>query len=146
MQRQVLSRIVIVALAALGLAVSACKDPDNGHPGHDGAPERGGPAPQTKSKAALAPAEGAAVKILRPGKDQVFTGDQIPLQFELVKGKRGRHVHAYVNGELMGMFESTNGTLTGVPPGKHTLQLRVATADHKTELDAVDAVNFSVRQ
>ena len=94
---------------------------------------------------ALKPAEGASVKIISPTKDQVFTGDKISLAFKLNKGKRGAHVHAYVDGELMGMFQGDKGTLNGVKPGKHTLELRVATADHNTELDATDKVNFSVK-
>ncbi len=95
-------------------------------------------------KAALKPAEGASVKIISPKAGQVFKGDSVPLEFELKKGKRGEHVHAYVNGELMGMFNSSKGTLTGVKPGNHTLELRVATKDHNTELDASARVTFSV--
>lgn len=137
---------IIVSLAVLGLMISACKDHKTAHSDHDASHSQSGQISQTQSAAVLAPAEGAGVKILTPIKDQVFSGDQIPLQFELVKGKRGQHVHAYVDGELMGMFESTKGTLTGVKPGKHTLELRVVTSDHKTELDAADKVNFSVQQ
>jgi hypothetical protein len=93
----------------------------------------------------LLPADGASVKILSPTKDQIFQKDQIPLQFKLVKGKRGHHVHAYVNGELMGMFNSQTGTLTGITPGKHVLELRVVAEDHKSELDAIDRVSFIVK-
>jgi hypothetical protein len=95
--------------------------------------------------AKLLPAEGAAVKILSPKKEQIFTGDRVPLEFTLVKGKRGEHVHAYVNGELMGMFNSQTGTLTGIKPGRHLLELRVVAEDHKSELDATDKVPFTVR-
>lgn len=98
-----------------------------------------------KSSAALRPAEGASVKILSPTAGQSFKGDQVPLQFKLVKGKKGHHVHAYVDGELMGMFESDKGTLTGIKPGKHTLELRVIAADHETELDVKDKVEFTVK-
>jgi hypothetical protein len=139
-------RIFIISVAALTLLISSCKDHTTKHSGHEAAPSPTGPSAQAKSAAVLEPAEGAAVKILTPSQDQVFTGDQIPLQFELVKGKRGQHVHAYIDGELMGMFESTKGTLTGVKPGKHTLELRVVTSDHKTELDATDKMDFSVKQ
>ena len=93
----------------------------------------------------LLPADGASVKILLPTKDQIFQKDQIPLQFKLVKGKRGHHVHAYVNGELMGMFNSQTGTLTGIKPGKHVLELRVVAEDHQSELDAIDRVLFTVK-
>jgi hypothetical protein len=93
----------------------------------------------------LLPADGASVKILSPTKDQIFQKDQIPLEFRIVKGKRGHHVHAYVNGELMGMFNSQTGTLAGLKPGKHVLELRVVAEDHKSELDAIDKVSFVVK-
>jgi protein SCO1/2 len=98
----------------------------------------------TVPKTDLKPAEGAGVAILTPKPGQVFTGDQIPLHWKFVKGKRGHHLHVYVNGELMGMFEGEKGTLTGIRPGKHLLEVRVA-ADHQMELDAIDRVNFLVK-
>jgi hypothetical protein len=69
----------------------------------------------------------------------------VPLKFSFIKGKRGHHVHAYLDGELMGMFESEQGTLNGVAPGRHTLELRVVAADHQTELAAKDRVEFVVK-
>ncbi len=63
----------------------------------------------------------------------------------MTKGKIGEHVHAYVDGEMMGMFKSAKGTLTGIKPGKHTLELRVATSDHNTELNATDKVTFTTK-
>ena len=71
---------------------------------------------KTPAATDLKPAEGASVKIVSPKKGKVIKGDQVPLQFKLVKGRRGSHVHAYVDGELMGMFQSENGTLTGSSP------------------------------
>ena len=99
-------------------------------------PEKAAPKP------ALQPAEGAGVKIISPKSGQTFKGDEIPLQFKMTKGKRGSHVHAYVDGELMGMFQSEKGTLTGIKPGQHTLELRVVAEDHQTELNAVDKLRF----
>jgi uncharacterized membrane protein len=95
--------------------------------------------------AALAPAEGATVKILSPTVGQVFDNDKIPLRFAFTPGKRGHHVHAYVDGELMGMFESRSGTLNGIRPGRHTLELRVVAEDHQTELEATDRSEFIVK-
>jgi hypothetical protein len=100
---------------------------------------------KTTAKPALKPAEGAKVKIVAPKQDQVLKGDSVPLEFKLTKGKRGHHAHAYVDGELMGMFESEKGTLNGIKPGKHTLELRVVAEDHKTELDATDKVTFTIK-
>jgi hypothetical protein len=96
-------------------------------------------------KSTLQPAEGASIKIISPKPGQVIKGDRVDLQFKLVKGKRGEHVHAYVDGELMGMFETEKGILNGVKPGQHTLELRVATDDHKTELTATDEIKFTTK-
>jgi hypothetical protein len=93
----------------------------------------------------LQPAEGARVKIVSPTAGQVIKGDKVPLQFKLTKGKRGEHVHVYVDGEMMGMFKTEKGTLNGLKPGQHTLELRVATADHNTELAATDKVTFTTK-
>ena len=104
------------------------------------------PAPaKTTAKPALKPAEGASVKIVTPKKDQVIKGDKVAMEFKLTKGKRGHHAHAYVDGELMGMFESEKGTLNAIKPGKHILELRVVAEDHKTELDATDKVTFTTK-
>jgi hypothetical protein len=100
---------------------------------------------KTSGKSSLKPAEGASVKILSPTKGQTFKGDQVPIQFKLVKGKAGHHVHAYVDNELVGMFEGERGTLNGIKPGAHVLKLRVVAGDHKTELDASDEISFSVK-
>ena len=54
-------------------------------------------------------------------------------------------MHAYVDGELVGMFKGEKGTLMGIEPGKHTLELRVVAEDHVTELDASDKVRFVVK-
>jgi putative copper export protein len=93
----------------------------------------------------LQPAGGARVKILSPAADQVFAGDKVPLRFKLTKGKRGDHVHVYIDGELMGMFLSEQGALNGIEPGRHVLELRVVAEDHQTELDARDRVSFIVQ-
>ena len=94
----------------------------------------------------LQPAEGAKVTILSPKPGEIFHSDEVPLRYEFVKGKRGNHLHAYVDGQLMGMFSGpTGGTLTGIQPGKHVLELRVTTEDHLTELDATAKVSFVVQ-
>ena len=97
------------------------------------------------SPSTLKPPEGASVKIVSPKAGEILKGDKVPLQFKLTKGKRGEHVHAYVDGEMMGMFKSEKGTLTGIQPGKHTLELRVVAKDHQTELDASDKVKFVIK-
>jgi hypothetical protein len=97
------------------------------------------------AKEQLKPAQGASVKIVSPKPGQVLKGGSVPLEFQLKKGKIGEHVHAYIDGEMAGMFKTTKGTLTGIKPGEHTLELRVATGDHNTELDATDRIRFVVK-
>jgi putative copper export protein len=118
--------------------------PPAAHTAHKSSPAMTG-AHATHNIDKLLPAEGASVRILSPKSGQIFKGDQIPISFKFVKGKRAEHVHAYVDGELMGMFTGQKGTLTGIQPGHHTLELRVATRDHQSELDAVDRVDFLVK-
>lgn len=96
-------------------------------------------------RSALKPAEGAGVKIISPKANQIVKGDAVPLQIKLTRGKRGEHVHAYIDGELVGMFKTETGTLNGIKRGRHTLEIRVITADHNTELDATDQVTFTVK-
>jgi hypothetical protein len=96
-------------------------------------------------KSQLKPAQGASVKIISPKPGQVIKGDSVALEFRMKKGKVGEHVHAYVDREMAGMFKTTKGTLTGIKPGAHTLELRVATEDHGTELDATDKIHFVVQ-
>ena len=139
MPAAILLGAIILLLPTGRKGVSAAQSAHHDKHGHT---QRSDP---VTSSGKLLPAEGAAVKILSPKKEQIFTSDRIPLEFSLVKGKRGEHVHAYVNGELMGMFNSQTGTLTGIRPGKHVLELRVVAADHKSELDATDRVSFTVK-
>jgi len=91
------------------------------------------------------PAQGASVKILSPKTGDVFASDRVPLSFALIAGRVGHHVHAYVDGELMGMFQSKTGALNGLKPGRHALELRVVAEDHQSELDAFDRIEFTVK-
>lgn len=93
----------------------------------------------------LAPAEGSSVEILSPKDGEVFQGDQVPVRFRIIKGRQGNHIHAYVDGDLMGMFETETGTLTGIAPGRHRLDVRMVAKDHRTELKASDSVVFVMK-
>jgi len=85
-------------------------------------------------RSALKPAEGASIKIIAPQEGQVFKWEEIPISYNWTKGKRGHHLHAYVDGELMGMFSHPKREiLTGIEPGQHTLELRVVAEDHQTD-------------
>jgi hypothetical protein len=46
---------------------------------------------------------------------------------------------------VAGMFKGSKGTLNVVKPVTHTLELRVTTGDHNTELNATDKVSFTTK-
>ena len=131
---------VIAALGFVGIVTAAqeTRDPMKGM-------DMPAKALKTPSKTSLKPAQGASVKIVSPRAGQTIKGDAVPLEFKLTKGKVGEHVHAYVDGEMAGMFKGAKGTLNGIKPGRHTLELRVVTGDHNTELDATDKVTFTTK-
>ncbi|MBM2805016.1 MAG: uncharacterized protein HW419_2909 [Deltaproteobacteria bacterium] len=122
--------LISIAVLVIALPFAAAAQHDHG---------------KSTAPTALKPAEGASIKILAPTKGQSFKGDKVEIHYKLTKGKRGHHAHAYVDDELMGMFESDKGTLNGIKPGKHILELRVVADDHTTELDAKDRVEFVVK-
>lgn len=139
---------ILNLLGALAIALTARPFVAAAQEGHD--QMKGMDMPMKHSdkipaKSGLKPAQGASVEIVSPKAGQVIKGDSVPLEFKLTKGKIGEHVHAYVDGEMAGMFQSSKGTLNGIKPGQHTLELRVATADHNTELNATDRVTFTTR-
>ena len=131
-----IERSLVLLVAAWAVSIPAVVPAQDSHMKHSetmhGAP-------------ALKPAQGASVKIISPKNGQAFKGDQVPVEFKLVKGKSAEHVHAYVDGELMGMFKGDKGTLTGIKPGSHTLELRAVMEDHMTELNASDRVKFVIQ-
>jgi hypothetical protein len=136
-----LAVLVAIVFVVAGVAPAAQE-------GHDHMKGMDMPTKQTRkapAKSALKPAQGASVKIVSPRAGQVIKGDSVPLEFKLTKGKIGEHVHAYVDGEMAGMFKGSKGTLNGVKPGQHTLELRVTTGDHNTELNATDKVTFTTK-
>ena len=119
--------------------------PPGVHAVHQKAAEAQAAQPATASEKKYLPAQGASVKIVEPKNGAIVTADRMPLRFTLHTGKHGDHVHAYIDGELMGMFQSKSGTLNGLKPGRHMLELRVVAADHQSELDAYDRVEFTVK-
>jgi hypothetical protein len=133
----------LLAIATFALGLPTCVLAQHSHA--PGSQPAGKPATAKPEKGALKPAEGASIKIISPIRGQLFKGDKVPVEYKLIKGKRGHHAHAYVDGELMAMFQSEKGTLNEIKPGKHTLELRVVAADHVTELDASDKVEFTVK-
>jgi hypothetical protein len=133
--------VIAIVLIAGGISSAA----QEGHDHMKGMDMPAKQADKMPAKSALKPAQGASVKIISPKAGQIINGDSVPLEFKMTKGKVGEHVHAYVDGEMAGMFKGSKGTLNGIKPGQHALELRVATGDHNTELDATDKVTFTTK-
>jgi hypothetical protein len=139
-----MKNLILTAIAVIGLLVAAlpAAAQEGAMKGMDMPMQHSDKmAPQSMLK----PAQGASVKIIAPKAGQIIKGDAVSLEFTLTKGKVGEHVHAYVDGQMAGMFKSSKGTLNGIKPGQHSLELRVATGDHNTELDATDKVTFTTK-
>lgn len=130
-----------MVLAVSGLVAAA----QDGHEHMQGMDMPAKSSDKAMPSSTLKPAQGASVKIVSPKPGQLIKGDSVPLEFKLVKGKIGEHVHAYVDSEMAGMFKGSKGTLNGLKPGTHTLELRVTTGDHNTELNATDKVSFTTK-
>lgn len=136
----------IVCALAMVLAVSGLVAPaQDGHEHMQGMDMPAKSSDKAMPPSTLKPAQGASVKIVSPKPGQLIKGDSVPIEFKLVKGKIGEHVHAYIDGEMAGMFKGSKGTLNGLKPGTHTLELRVTTGDHNTELNATDKVSFTTK-
>ena len=138
---KILNLVALLAMLCFAGVVTAAQDSHDHMKGMD-MPAK---AEKTPAKTSLKPAQGASVKIVSPRAGQTIKGDAVALEFKLTKGKVGEHVHAYVDGEMAGMFKGAKGTLNGLKPGQHTLELRVVTSDHNTELDATDKVTFTTK-
>ncbi len=138
-----MTRRTLLAAAVLTMTLPLCAWAQHDHSKSHQPPAK--PATAKTANPAPKPAEGASIKVISPTRGQVLKGDKVPIEYRLTKGKRGHHAHAYLDGELMGMFESEKGTLNGIKPGKHVLELRVVASDHVTELDAADKVEFTVK-
>ena len=92
------------------------------------------------------PAEGAQVKILSPAAAANIHRRQSAVKIHLNQGQ-ARRARARVHRRRIDWvcLESQQGTLNGIAPGRHTLELRVVAADHQTELDAKDRIEFIVK-
>jgi len=60
-------------------------------------------------RSTLKPAQRPSVEIISPKTWQMIKGDSAPIEFQRNKGKVGEHIHAYVDGEMAGMFETSKG-------------------------------------
>lgn len=73
------------------------------------------------------------IRILSPKLGEILpAGEEIMLSYQLIRGLRdnGDHIHVYVDGENEGTSKRSPRSLGKLPPGKHTVVVKVATHDH----------------
>lgn len=70
----------------------------------------------------LAPADGATLDVMEQNK----------VEYAVVPGPRGDHVHLYVDGSEAAILRALKGsyTLESLTPGKHTLCVKVVNKNH----------------
>lgn len=74
---------------------------------------------------------GEKVVIKSPKPNAVVKGPSVTVTWDLTKGDRADHVHLYLNGKNTGPKPGSSATLTGLKPGRYSLELRVSTKNHK---------------
>jgi hypothetical protein len=123
---------VLLAVAGLGLALTACSG------GNGGGPD----APATTAAVAAArPSSPAKLVITRPKNGQTVRQERPELRLELdggkivsqtttrVQGDEG-HIHLHVDGKLVAMNYGLRQRLPALPPGQHVVQVEFVAADH----------------
>jgi hypothetical protein len=126
------STAVLLAVAGLGLALTACSG------GNGGGPD----APATTAAVAAArPSSPAKLIITTPKNGQTVRQQRPELRLELdggkivsqtttrVQGDEG-HIHLHVDGKLVAMNYGLRQRLPALPPGQHVVQVEFVAADH----------------
>ncbi len=96
---------------------------------------------------ASAAGDGGKVVITSPEDGAVIKGRTVDVLIELRdRGRRGNHVHIYMDGRLIKPLygDKVSYTFSGLAPGTHTISVRIATKGHKV-LKAHDSVTVEVR-
>ncbi len=97
-----------------------------------------------ESPAPAAQKDDSSVTITSP-KNGSTSSSTVTVTWILKKGSHADHVHLYLDGKNTGPKKNMDSyTLTGLAPGKHTIELRTATIDH-VELGPSDSVTVVVK-
>ena len=123
---------VLLAVAGLGLALTACSGGNSG----------GSDAPATTTAVAAArPSSPAKLTIEIPRQGQTVDQDRAQLILALdggkivnqtttrIQGDEG-HIHLHVDGKLVDMNYGLRQRLPALPPGQHVVQVEFVAADH----------------
>jgi hypothetical protein len=88
----------------------------------------------------------STVKIISPQENEIIPGDQeVKIIYRFVKGlqDKGDHLHVTLDGENEGTTKRTPRILGTLPPGKHTLVLKIENRDHD-EVGTPVTIHFEV--
>ena len=135
-----LRRSVMLALTAVMALSVACKGDDKGD---DTSTDDTGTPTGDLSIEITSPADGATVEVTTT---LTFTVEGITLDPDNIGGANVEgdgHVHVYVDGEYYTAVGTTSAEVSGLLPGDHTLEVRLAENDH-SELGVSDSVSVSV--
>jgi len=87
------------------------------------------------------------VVITSPAKGASLKGGTVDVVIELRdKGRRGDHVHLYIDGKLVKPLygDKVSYTFTGLQRGRHTITVKIATKGHSV-LETEDSVTVNLR-
>jgi hypothetical protein len=74
---------------------------------------------------------GGKVVIHSPEDGATVSGDSLKVSFEIAdKGKRGDHVHVFLNGKLLKPVYGKSHTIKGLEKGEHTIEVKLASKNH----------------
>lgn len=82
------------------------------------------------------------VTITSPQNNSTVSGT-FTLEWDLDKGNKGDHSHIYIDGKNKGVVRTTNRKISGLSPGKHTIEVRLASKGH-AELGPKDSITVMV--
>lgn len=85
------------------------------------------------------------VKIVKPEEGELVTGSSYMVEFELVTGPKGGHVHIFLDGKHLGpITKKSKYKLTNLKMGPHTVTLKLADRKH-VYLGPQGEVSFTVK-
>ena len=84
--------------------------------------------------------DGSAITITSP-QNGATVSSSFDLVYSFRKGMMADHVHVYMDGKYQKGFK---GTFSDVPPGRHTITVKVATHDHDM-VTVSDSIHVTVK-
>ena len=81
--------------------------------------------------------------IKSPADGVIVKGSTVMVEMEIDKGKRGDHIHFYLDGKNLGVVRVDKYKLTDMAKGKHKVEARLASKGH-AEIGPKGTAEFTV--